>query len=412
MGLFKKREKREENNGIVTADWLEAWLRQIPVTKEAALSSPYIRGCIELICGTIAGLDFKLYSETGGVVNEKLEDYRLTILNDTPDSLTDGYAFKWRMMCDFLLHGVAFAYIQRERNKIVALRHVDYENVSCIMNEEPIFKEVAIYINGVKYHRHDFLILRKIGDRNFFGHGFLEDNKEFVAMLRRSIDFETNQLSTGGIKKGVIKSQNILKGAAMDALKEAWRNLYGNGSTENCIILNNGLDYKELANTPVEMQLNEMIKLMNKQACVSFLVPESLLEGTVGTGVGEIYQNFLKTTVNNYLAAFESALNKDLLLEKEKRSFYFAADTRELLRGDIEKRFRAYSEAISGGFMQVDEVRYLEDLKPLGMNFIKMGLGEVLYDPTTKHIYVPNTKEEKDLMVSGTPLKGGESDES
>lgn len=414
MGLFSRKTTRDDDTGTITASWLEAWLKQIPVTEEAALASPYIRGCLELICGTTAALTYRLYQEKDGVVEELKDDYRLKLINDTPDHLTDGYAFKWRMMFDYLVHGRAFAYKVRERNKIVELRYVDQNCIQCIMNEEPIFKEVAIFVNGVKYRRDDFLIVRRIGRDDFSAHGFLEDNKEFVAMLKRTIDFETNQLSTGGIKKGVIKSQTVLKDTALQKLKEAWRNLYGTNSTENCIVLNNGLDYKELANTPVEMQLNEMLRLMNRQACVSLLTPQSLLEGTVGTGVGEIYQNYIKTTINTHLAAFESAFNSDILLENEKGSAYFMADTRELLRGDIEKRFKAYSNAIEQGFMQIDEVRYLEDLKPLGMNFLKMSLGEVLYDPESGDVYVPNTKEQTNLkkIQVKTPPEGGESVES
>ena len=41
--------------------------------------------------------------------------------------------------------------------------------------------------------------------------------------------------------------------------------------------------------------------------------------------------------------------------------------------------------------MQTDEVRKLEDLEPIGFNFVKLGLGDVLYNPETKEVFVPNT---------------------
>ena len=41
--------------------------------------------------------------------------------------------------------------------------------------------------------------------------------------------------------------------------------------------------------------------------------------------------------------------------------------------------------------MQLDEVRALEDLPPLGINFVKLGLNDVLLDPKTGQIYTPNT---------------------
>ena len=41
--------------------------------------------------------------------------------------------------------------------------------------------------------------------------------------------------------------------------------------------------------------------------------------------------------------------------------------------------------------MQADEIRYKEDMPALGLNWIRLGLDDVLYDPKTKTIYTPNT---------------------
>ncbi|WP_294481555.1 polymorphic toxin type 50 domain-containing protein [uncultured Ruminococcus sp.] len=44
-----------------------------------------------------------------------------------------------------------------------------------------------------------------------------------------------------------------------------------------------------------------------------------------------------------------------------------------------------------GNFMQADENRYKEDMPALGLNWIRLGLDDVLYDPKTQLIYTPNT---------------------
>lgn len=43
--------------------------------------------------------------------------------------------------------------------------------------------------------------------------------------------------------------------------------------------------------------------------------------------------------------------------------------------------------------MQPDEVRFAEDMEPLGFNWIKLGLQDVLYDPVRNIIYTPNTNK-------------------
>lgn len=57
----------------------------------------------------------------------------------------------------------------------------------------------------------------------------------------------------------------------------------------------------------------------------------------------------------------------------------------------MKTRFDAYKVALESNFMQIDEVRYQEDLAPLGLSWIRLGLQDVLYDPKTKRIYTPNT---------------------
>lgn len=91
------------------------------------------------------------------------------------------------------------------------------------------------------------------------------------------------------------------------------------------------------------------------------------------------------------MTTIQCALNKDLLLEREKGQFYFAFDTKELLRGDMKTRFAAYKTALDANFMQIDEVRYAEDMEPLGLDWIRLGLQDVLYNPKTHELFTPNT---------------------
>ena len=79
----------------------------------------------------------------------------------------------------------------------------------------------------------------------------------------------------------------------------------------------------------------------------------------------------------------------------------FAPDIYELTKGDIKKRFDAYQVAYKNGFMQIDEIREKEKLPAVGNPFVKMGLADVLYDPATGVLYIPNTNQSvclKDVM--------------
>ena len=114
------------------------------------------------------------------------------------------------------------------------------------------------------------------------------------------------------------------------------------------------------------------------------------------------------------MTVIQCALNRDLLREDEKRGtapLYFAFDTKELLKGDLKERFDAYKTALDANFMQIDEVRYLEDMQPLGLSWIKLGLQDVLYDPKNKMIYTPNTGELSAMSANQLKTKKEETPE-
>jgi len=102
-------------------------------------------------------------------------------------------------------------------------------------------------------------------------------------------------------------------------------------------------------------------------------------------------------------------LNKDLLLEKEKESFYFEFDTREISRGNIKERYEAYKIASETGWISKNEIRYLEDYDSIeGLDVITLNLGNVVFDTTTGQYYTPNTNSIVDMHSTG---EGGGTDE-
>ena len=136
--------------------------------------------------------------------------------------------------------------------------------------------------------------------------------------------------------------------------------MYSN-NTESVVVLNDGLQFQESSNTSVEMQLNENKKTNGEQLCLLFNFPTAIAKGSY---TDKEYNNAFKTTILPILRMIECALNKSLLLEREKKGekiLYYAFDTREVLKGDLKSRYDAYKIAIESGFKKIDEVRYMEN---------------------------------------------------
>ena len=132
-----------------------------------------------------------------------------------------------------------------------------------------------------------------------------------------------------------------------------------------------------------------------------FLVPPSLLAGTASD---KEYLNWIKVCISPIVSAMEVSLNRDLLLPSEQGNRVFCAETSELLKADVETRFKSYEIGIKNAIYQIDEVRHKENLPPLDLKFLKMGLQDVLYSRrTAQEIYTPNTNAKYDINQATDP---------
>ena len=409
MAIFNR--KKEEVRDYKLEDlFVSSNLSNFNINKDMAMQIPTVSACTNLISNLIAGLPVKLYKEVNGEVREVKDDNRIALLNDETGDILDGFQFKKALIEDFLLEGNAYAYINKSRNTVKSLNYIEPKYISIFKGTDPVFKDVKLSINGKMYENYQFITLTRKTIDGVKGIGIVGENKAMLSLAYNTLLYEEKNIRTGGVKKGVIKSVKKLTKEALEALKEAWNKLYS-GTSENVIVLNDGLDYKELQQTSVELQLNENKQVNAEEICAIFNTPISILKGTA---TDETINTWNNNTIIPILNAFESALNKNLLLTKEKGSFYFAFDTRNLSRGDIEKRYKAYEIAIKNKILTINEVRYEEDkpsIKALE-NTLILGLNDVLFNTDSKEIYTPNTNATTSLEHSGSNFpKGGEEDE-
>lgn len=394
----KHKEEVRADTNVKTGDVVEsdvllnALLGKTVVTKEKALEIPTIQACINLIAGTISSLPINLYEKGEDGKVKEVRDRRTFLLNnDTGDTLTATQF--WRAMIeDYYLGKGGYAYINWNGMDVKSIHYVNEECISIQKNTDPIFKDYDILVQGVSYHPYQFLkILRKTRD-GMKSRSITEDNPLIIGVSHSELVYEENLVRKGGNKRGFLKSPKKLTQAAIDALKNAFRRLYGN-SDENVVVLNDGIEFQEASNTSVEMQLNENKKANTTEICKLFGVPDTMISGDPSD---KDLDNFIRACAI-VMNDIECSLDRDLLLEMEKGRFYWAFDTKELTRGNIKERYEAYKIGLEKNFLQIDEVREKEDLEPIGFEWITLGLDQVLFNPKTGQIYTPNTNALQDM---------------
>ena len=388
LNLIKRKKVVQKRETTITPPISDPLLRALlegeVITREKAMTLPAVAGAVDLISSTIASMPVKLYKYKQGKVEEQDSDPRVRLLNnDTGDTL-DAYQFKKAMVEDYLMGKGGYAYIRRYRNKVTGLFYVREIFISVIKNFKPIFKKYTILVEGQEYRPYEFIkLLRKTTD-GATGIGLTEELSKALETAYQTLLYQLGLVKSGGNKKGFLKSVRKLGQDEINILKKAWQNLYANNES-NVVVLNNGLEFQEASNSSVEMQLNESKKTLQDEINNIFHIKD------------DFYTTF-KLAIYPIIRAFETALNRDLLLEREKRNYFFEFDVKEIVKANIKERYEAYKLAKESSFMTINEIRKAENMEYIeGLDVVNVGLGAVLYDTKTHQYYTPNTNSTSEM---------------
>lgn len=405
--IFSNTKQQPEPRQPETVDDLYIELtgkkKEIVINKDNALEIPMVNSCLNLISSKIATLPIKLYRSKKGVIEEIFNDNRLTLLNkDTGDTI-GAYELKENLITDYLLSGEAYCYIQKDYTTVKALRYIDNKEVQTFSDYNPIYKEVSYSVRGAEFKPWELITLLNTKD-GYTTSGILKTNQEVLKTAWYMLQINKVNSKNGNIPKGVLESDQKVNQGVLDSVKDGWKKLFSSQEdSDSCIILNSGIKYKAISTSSKDAQLLELSQDLDKKICSVLGVPYDL---AIGCGSIEHEKVFNKTTIVPLLKKLELAINKSLLLETEKEEgYFFSFDLTELLKDDIETRYKAYQIGIQKGFLQINEVRQIEKLPPIeGLEgYVKLNLADVLYNPETKELFTPNTN--KTLSLTGESVE-------
>ena len=405
MPLFKKREKTpaQESQDVsvrtsvdestVSDVLLRALLSGETISRDKAMNIPAVASAVDLISSSIASMPVRLFKYKDEHVEEVTKDERVAMLNgDTRDTL-DGFQMKKALIIDYLLDGNGYCYIKKVGNDVAGLYYVDDRFIAISILDEPINKTYTIGCGGGSYQPFDFIKLLRNTRNGAFGFGVTEEISKALETAYKSMMYQLSLVKTNGNKRGFLRAESRLGQDEINLLKKAWNNLYNTENEENVVVLNKGISFQEASNTSVEMQLNETVKSLNDQIKDIFHISND-------------FELTFKLAIYPIVKAFETALNRDLLLEKEKGKYFFELDVKEIIRANIKERYEAYKLAKECGFMTINEMRRNENMNHIdGLDIVDLGLGAVLYNTQTHEYYTPNTdsikSEEDDAIIDG-----------
>lgn len=401
---FRKNEQR--NDSEVLADVAEGLIQSSStVTRQQAMSIPVVTKSVAWIAGAIAALPIKMYHKTDSGYQEVYDDYRLPLLNDYSGNGMIANDLKRQILVDLLLDGNGYAYISKKGNKITKLSYIPTCRLTYTESVDTIDKVVNVWVDSRPVQDYNVFRLVNNSKNGISGVGFVSDCQDLLSTVLSSLQYENSSISSG-IRRGFLKSKSKLDQDKMNELRRAWKKLTTPNQSD-VLVLNAGIEFEDASSTATESQLSQNKVINMHQILAYFGLPTNFFEGVNS----DAYLTAVRIAVLPIVKQLTNALNNYLLLESEKSNMKFEIDTSDLLRINANERFAAYQTGLQSGILTIDEVRRMENLPVLDMQYLKLGLGDVLYNISDGKIFVPNTGAIVDPSVATNDDKNTSNDD-
>lgn len=370
-------------------------------SEEEVLSIPAANACLSIVVNSIKDLPVELYERISDKETKKVtNDYRLKLLNDSPNLISTGIDFKAKIIRDIVLHGNAYVEIERNGNNIESLWNLDADKVSIrVLNDTDkpyIVKDIIVdYVGSrVSLGIDDVMIATSdSNDGGLSGNGVIAYGGEIIELALNEIELSKNIMNNGSSPSSVLTVQKQLSPDAQQRLRDSWERMYkGQSNSGKLIILEEGMSYDKISYSPTELNMVSSMNTTSTFICQLFNVPEQLILASANSygSVESMSIRFLQYCISPILSVIELSLNRSLLLEKEKGKYFFKFNTDTILQTTQEERYQALSTGINAGILSLNEARAKENLPLIADDFLKLSLGSVMYQPNDRVYFIPN----------------------
>jgi HK97 family phage portal protein len=337
------------------------------ITQRKSLEITTVYACVRLIADTVSTLPVDAFRRVQG---NRIPLRPKPTWIDSPDievAVTRS-EFYQQLMASLLLDGNAFVRVFRDGQGIIGLTVLDPTKVQIEMVGAN--RQVTFYYSGEKVKS---LIPRDemvhITEMKLPGHlrgiSRIDQIKESLGLAAALQEFAARFFGQGSTTSGLIEFPGQLNQEQAKSLVDAYELAHrGLKKSHRPGVLSGGAKFQKTGVDPNEAQMLESREFAVEEIARVFRVPLHMLQvakpGAMSyASVESNAIQFVTYTIRPYLDKIESAFTRLLPADTFLR---FNVDG--LLRGDIQTRYSAYSTGLQSGFLSINDVRRLEDLRP------------------------------------------------
>lgn len=284
------------------------------------------------------------------------------------NALISKFNFMKMLITDVILHGNAFAYIERaEDGTPINLIYCEYGSVSIAYNKQKqeIYYQIPFVKRG-KIEPIDVIHLYKDSKDGVNGISLAAYANEVIKLSKATDKAASKYYSSGCALQGAL----TIKGARKDA-KEQARQAFaathgdkGNG----LVILDDDMTYQPLSSNANDSQMIEARTFNVAEIARFFNINPILLGDNSGANFSSIEAaniEFVSHTLQPYITMVEDEFNRKLVKPSESKNIYIDIDEKFLMKGDMNTTADYLQKLTNAGIMSVNEAREYLGMTPV-----------------------------------------------
>jgi HK97 family phage portal protein len=375
-GIFKARDKPTNSTvGSGYRFFFGGSTSGKAVTERSAMQMTAVYCCVRILAEAIAGLPIHMYryKEDGG--KEKAIDHPLyLLLHDEPNPEMSSFVFRETLMTHLLLWGNAYAQIIRNgRGEVIALYPLmpnkmtvdrDANGQLYYTYQHSTDEAKTMKTNTVILKPSDLLHIPGLGFDGLVGYSPIAMAKNAIGMAIACEEYGAKFFANGAAPGGVLEHPGTIKDPTK--VREAWQSQFGGSGNANKIaVLEEGMKYTPIGISPEQAQFLETRKFQIDEIARIFRVPPHMVGDLEKSSFSNIEQQsleFVKYTLDPWVARWEQSIMRTLLTPEEKKRYFVKFNVDGLLRGDYQSRMNGYAVGRQNGWMSANDIRELENL--------------------------------------------------
>ena len=345
------------------------------VNERTAMQMTAVYSCVRILSEAVASLPLQFYRYNADSGKEKAVDHPLYfLLHDEPNPEMTSFVFRETLMTHLLLWGNAYSQIIRNaRGEIIALyplmpdrMEVNRDQDGQIYYEYYLSSDDAHTMKGtsVRLQEQDVLHIPGLGFDGLVGYSPIAMAKNAIGMAIACEEYGAKFFANGAAPSGVLEHPGTIKDPSR--VRESWQATFGGSANANKVaVLEEGMKYTPISISPNEAQFLETRKFQIDEIARIFRVPPHMVGDLEKSSFSNIEQQsleFVKYTLDPWVARWEQAMVRALLTPEEKKKYFFKFNVDGLLRGDYQSRMAGYVTARQKGWMSANDIRELENL--------------------------------------------------